>query len=222
MVVWLPELILLVGTLESLFFASEAHRKEMAGTPLAHRCCILHLRGDWAEFTERFGYPAHSSNTRPCFCCSVDRSSMFSPVGISLASAPWYTNTDDDYEVSCRSCEVTVHVTEELHPKIRRALHFDKRASATAGRGRSMASSLPEAGLLAGDRLEVTAQLPDTAMFDALTTFPVDVVFLAGDQAKHYNAQVSIVVARPGPYPYKNNCAGYATYVLCGAVAWLF
>eukprot|EP00969_Alexandrium_andersonii_P047041 2063811-Alexandrium_andersonii.AAC.1 len=75
-------------------------------------------------------------------------------------------------------CEVRVTITSaEMHRRICRALHYDKRSGLRAGRGRSLATPVPEVGLLAGDRLEVTERLQDVAAFDQMINFPTEVVF---------------------------------------------
>eukprot|EP00969_Alexandrium_andersonii_P172081 7606806-Alexandrium_andersonii.AAC.1 len=63
----------------SPFAAEESWRAGKAGDELRYRCCLLHIRGDWAEFSERFGFPTASANERPCFCCGADSSNLYSP-----------------------------------------------------------------------------------------------------------------------------------------------
>ena len=62
----------------------EEHRIQAAGTPLEMRAVILQIRGDWLEFTERYGFPGHGSGYRPCFLCNAVKANMWDPVGVSL------------------------------------------------------------------------------------------------------------------------------------------
>eukprot|EP00969_Alexandrium_andersonii_P212599 9387428-Alexandrium_andersonii.AAC.1 len=163
------------------FQEPETHRLAAAGTPLKGKFVVIHMRGDWAEFCERYGYPAHSSSTRPCFICASSPDSLFKPLGLSLLSSPWKANTDRDYEAASERCELRVRVTADLHRKIRRALYYDKRQSGY--RGRVLATPIPEAGLRPNDRLEATEDMWNVAHFDSFADFPRDVVFWRQEQA---------------------------------------
>ena len=69
-------------------------RASLGGTRLLFKACCLQLRGDWAEFCERLGFPTPSSGMRPCFCCSAFGQNMYSIAGCTLDRLPdeWYLN----------------------------------------------------------------------------------------------------------------------------------
>ena len=45
-------------------------RAKLGGTSMAHCCCLVWSKGDWAEHCH-FGFPTWQSNMRPCFCCNL-------------------------------------------------------------------------------------------------------------------------------------------------------
>ena len=137
---------------------------------------VIKLKGDWAEFCERFGFPTWKSGIRPCFCCNGFGPSLYSPIGVQLASCPWHLNTDSDYDRACTLCEMWITVASMGdHECIRSALHWDKRRD--GARGRSLKSDLASFGLKKDDRLEPHAGLIDVATFDNISEFPCRALF---------------------------------------------
>ena len=68
---------------------------------------IMYVKGDWVEFSDRFGYPGHGSVTRPCFCCNTfPGPNMFNPHLASLLETPWSVNTDEDFETAFQRFEI--------------------------------------------------------------------------------------------------------------------
>ena len=66
------------------FLDTEAGRAELAGSPLGFKAVIVHLKGDWAEFCERFGFPMCKHNLRPCFFVQCEwRGFVFPRWGVS-------------------------------------------------------------------------------------------------------------------------------------------
>eukprot|EP00969_Alexandrium_andersonii_P094284 4166027-Alexandrium_andersonii.AAC.1 len=64
------------------FAASEETRQELGGKPLRSKAAVVCFKGDWSEFCDRFGFPAHASSVRPCFCCSATGGEdSYSPTG---------------------------------------------------------------------------------------------------------------------------------------------
>ena len=59
----------------------DEHRRNDAGGPLRFKGAVLQLRGDWAEYCERYGFPTHNHTYRPCFLCATDRDRMHDPQG---------------------------------------------------------------------------------------------------------------------------------------------
>eukprot|EP00969_Alexandrium_andersonii_P247000 10916058-Alexandrium_andersonii.AAC.1 len=52
-------------------WAVDDPRRALGGSALKAKGACVFIKGDWMEFTERFGFPSHSSSMRPCFCCST-------------------------------------------------------------------------------------------------------------------------------------------------------
>ena len=83
-----------------------------------------------------------------------------------------------DYEEACTACEKTVGVrTLELLRRIRGSLFFDRRT--VGAHGRALRFAVAGTALQAGDRLEPTASLADTAFVDKLTDadLPINLTF---------------------------------------------
>jgi hypothetical protein len=150
----------------------DSHRASLAGQPLSCRGILLEVRGDWAEFCERLGFPTWQSVVRPCICCNAHPETLYQVQGVSLVDSPWHVNDDADYDASCSRCEVKVVVTHVMVRQIRHNLRFDKRRGGALGRALTVA--FPALNLLVGDRLEPTPKLPDVAMFDSLCPEPGD------------------------------------------------
>ena len=81
----------------SPFTATDAQRAALAGRPLQFKAAVVHLKGDWVEFCERYGFPTYASSLRPCFCCAAaPGAEMYSPVGVSMVETVWHNNTAED------------------------------------------------------------------------------------------------------------------------------
>ena len=152
---------------------SDANRQHAVGRTLRAKAVLLHIKGDWVEFCQQFGFPTWSSGFRPCFCCAASGDRMYTPIGLSVVALPWYINTDEDYDRACKRCEHYVVLSAHQHAYINTLLWYDKRER--GNHGRCLANDpvgAPELGLRVGDRLEPTAFLPDVAAFGDITTFP--------------------------------------------------
>jgi hypothetical protein len=150
----------------------DATRAMSAGSPLGCRGILLQLRGDWAEFCERLGYPNWRSFTRPCICCSSTPDALYTVQGVSLVDSPWHDNLEQDYADSCTRCEIKVIVTHVSVRQIRLLLRYDKRRAGALGR--ALTRPFPELNLLLGDRIEPSPSMPDVAGFDFLCPEPGD------------------------------------------------
>ena len=107
--------------------ASDTARSEVAGKPMPMKACLLLVKGDWAEFCERLGFPSWSSSLRPCFCCAASSEELSSARGVTLDTAPWHINDDDDFEAACNRCDTQVVVDAPLAKKLASLLRYDKR-----------------------------------------------------------------------------------------------
>ena len=153
----------------------DSERATLAGTPLKFRCCLLFVKGDWAEFCERLGFPGWASGTRPCFCCAAPPDSLYSTVGVSVRSLAFHVNADSDYEAACTRCELWVTLSHEHHKRLCALLRYDKRPGGS--HGRALVEAFPPLHLLAGDRLEPSPSLEDIGRFDDIASFPARVLF---------------------------------------------
>ena len=100
---------------------------------------------------------------------------MYQTAGINPVRLPWRSNADGDYFLACQSCEHFVVLDAAMHKVVLRLLHYDKRAG--GHKGRCLREAVLQLGLQAGDRLEPSRHLPDVALFDSCSSFPMPVVF---------------------------------------------
>ena len=156
---------------------SDAHRRLNAGKRLLFRGVVLFLKGDWAEFCERLGFPTWQSVSRPCFCCASFGAALFNAVGVSMAGGgPWHENTDDDFEAACQRCEILFTVAcGATHTAIKRALGYDNRKDGSCGR--ALKWDVAGTVLQQDDRLEPTDEMPDVQDFDSINEYPFNVIF---------------------------------------------
>ena len=159
------------------FVFSDSYRASLQGKPLKYPAACVLLKGDWAEFTERFGFPTWGSSTHPCFLCSTTADSMYLCSGLSILSLPWKTHSDADFVQSWLHCEKFVTLTSAAqHRRLLDLLHYDSRP--TGSLGRSLLQDFDELNLKVGDRLEPCNLLVDVGeQFNSLTEFPRTVLF---------------------------------------------
>ena len=156
--------------------ADEQFRADRAGTSLRVRAMLLHTKGDWVEFCERFALPSHASGMRPCFCCSAVQEVLYNPIGVALDSAPWHTNSDADFDTAATTCEFPVVMSSSHHADLLGLLFYDQRKDGS--HGRALRGDYPPLRLRAGDRLEPTPTMHDVGQgFDQLATFPAPAMF---------------------------------------------
>jgi hypothetical protein len=142
---------------------------------MATRAVCVFLKGDWAEFCERLGFPTWKPGLRPCFCCSASPDQFLSAAGVSLEAGPWRVNADDDYEETCAKCEVKVSVDRQGRDLLWRLLRYDKRKDGS--HGRALIQDVLSYRLLAGGRLEPCSGLRNVVELEMLKEFPAQLVF---------------------------------------------
>lgn len=150
-------------------------RQVLGGTPLRYKCAIVCIKGDWAEFCERLGFPTWASGLRPCFLCNASKNNWHEYGGTTVFDLPFRVNTDDDFEQACRRCELNVEITAHQHRHLVALLHFDTRS--IGSHGRALKRDFPELHLRAGDRLDPSDGMFDTLDFEAISEFPCTVLF---------------------------------------------
>jgi hypothetical protein len=136
----------------------------MAGKPLGFHGALLHLKGDWAEFSHTLGFADWSSALFCCLFCKATKNKRYEISGFSPLNSPWTELTHDDMERAWRGCEKWRTLTENDHARVRAHLHYDKRRN--GGSGRCIYKDFPELQLIKDDRLEPHPGLLDVAMFD--------------------------------------------------------
>lgn len=155
---------------------SDSWRKQRQGTPLRFKCAVVWLKGDWAEFCERLGFPTWAS-AKPCFVCDAGSENMYNPVGFNMVTSIWNEYADSDYDAACRRCEKRVCLNAADHKMVKQLLFGDKRERG-GSHGRALRKAVAHLGLEAGDRLEPDGVLVDVGEhFDNICRFPVWVVF---------------------------------------------
>jgi hypothetical protein len=157
---------------------SDDARKERSSHILPFKLACLYIKGDWMELGTTIGLPTWQDALRPCFCCNAFSGNFWATSGMTMEALTWAVNTDDDYFAAASRCELEVPIRSMLDVKmLLDCLMYDKRK--TGARGRALVRNLVVGGvsLLARDRLEPCAALPDVGQLENLDTFPTIVIF---------------------------------------------
>ena len=113
---------------------SDEVRESLAGKPLGLRGALLHIKGDWGEFSHSLGLLPWSSNEFPCPFGTADRESMYGLADLLPLSFPFDLTTAETYDAECRRCEIRVTVPDEaVHRRLKAALVYDKRDRGSMG-----------------------------------------------------------------------------------------
>ena len=94
------------------WLVTDNYRRELAGQPLTMKSAIIRLKGDWAEFCERFGFPTWQSSLRPCFLCASSGDDLYNLGGGASGNLRWHINTDAEVDRACARCELHVRVVD--------------------------------------------------------------------------------------------------------------
>ena len=157
------------------FLSSEQRRANLAGTPLVRKCCLLYIKGDWAEYSGTFGLPSAADGARPCYACNCSASTMYESEGISPVDMPWRLNAAADYFSACSRSEHLVVLSPASHAKLLDLLESDKRLA--GNHGRCLTADFAELNLRSGDRLEPSVFLRDPSKLEDISSFPAPVMF---------------------------------------------
>ena len=82
------------------------------------KAALLQLRGDWAEFCERFGFPTWASGLRPCLACVAFGDDLHKTTGITSERLCWVLNDANDYDTAARRCECWVTLEAADHREL--------------------------------------------------------------------------------------------------------
>ena len=153
----------------------DAGRSALASSSLRCRSAVLYLKGDWSEYSATLGFPSWTSAIRPCFACNGSGEGLYAIAGASPLGLPFRCNEEGEYEEACSRCELIAVLDRASHATIKSLLKYDRRQDGS--RGRALMQPVQSFGLMAGDRLEPCAWLPDVGGFDNVATFPYPVLF---------------------------------------------
>lgn len=156
------------------FGENDGARRQAIGAPIV-RCALLHVKGDWGEFSHSMGLPTWQSVFNPCFVCKVSQDRMKNVGAFGVLDPPYVEKQQLDYESACQRCERVVNIdSQRLHAIVLGSLFGDKRSG--GGRGRCLNRAVEELGLLPGDRLEPSHLLGNVGLFESLP-IPSQVLF---------------------------------------------
>ena len=153
----------------------DALRHAAAGTCMVELMALCIIKGDWMEFCQTFGFPSWKSQTSPCYSCDCTALTIHNDSNVSIGDLPWDEFTDNQYDQVCTTCEIEVELTAVLHKRIANKLKYDVRQGGS--HGRALTEDFPSVGLQKGDRLEPCLSLWDVGAFDAIDSFPAQVLF---------------------------------------------
>ena len=128
---------------------------------------LIGIKADWLECCSTFGFGNWKQKHEPCFSCWATFATFLKDADFGPASSPWPEFTHEDYLQACDDSEVHVLVlTMVVLKAIRRSLFFDRRMQ--GGHGRCLRWDVDGTVLKAGDRLEPTRTMPDTAAIETI------------------------------------------------------
>ena len=150
--------------------SEDEQRRALQGKPMGFRAVVADICGDEAEIALRWDFATWSSSLSPCFRCNATLTQIRS---CENHASLWTRRTTADCVCECDRSEIWVALQNEA---VHREVRF-KLKNSTVGKGKCLASDIPELGLREGDRLEPSATMMDTGRFDDQSTFPVIVWF---------------------------------------------
>ena len=153
-------------------------RMTLAGSFLSYVGCLIGIKGDWAEFAHTFAFANWAVKGNPCLHCWATAETLSNDDDLAVDNSPWDWVTAEDYDQSCRDCEIWIVLDGETHGRIQQALAYD--CSKEGAHGLALTRDIPTLDLLQGDRLEPTSALQDVGEFGDLTAFPCEVCFWRG------------------------------------------
>ncbi len=141
----------------------------VAGTPLGWQAVLVYVKGDWAEAQHTLGLPSWQTSFAPCQFCSICKAEMFDfdhllgePDG-----PPWPAKVHEDYDASCRRCELEVDVaTAADRALLCQATHWIRPKTGMGGRVVKRDLVINGVRLLQGDRVVPSVHLKDMASLD--------------------------------------------------------
>ncbi len=148
--------------------ATDSERAKCAGEPLGFCAALIDIKGDWAEFCQRFGFPSWNTILYPCLFCKTTMANLYDASALD-ASRPLSVTTHADYDRSCTACEVWVNFEDlATFNAAKTQLSYDKRADGSRGRALLQDVRTADDLLRRSDRLEPTPGLVDVGLIEQL------------------------------------------------------
>jgi len=135
---------------------------------------IVHVKGDWAEYSHTFGLPQWTDGLRPCYGCAGSGEELWTAHGNSVFGLRWPETTDTAYDEACTRCEHHIVLSAASKQLILDTLRYDKRPDGS--RGRALSEDIPGLRLRKHDRLEPSVGLADISKLDQLEV-PATITF---------------------------------------------
>ena len=125
---------------------------------------MVHLKGDWMEFSSHLGLSNWSHATCPCPFCTVEKPGMFDLAPFDPLHSPWEHLSHEHYEDACEMAECHVSMTRSQHRDLVALLAYSR--SQRGNKGRCLLEAYPPLDLEKDDRLCPSLHLMDVAQFD--------------------------------------------------------
>jgi hypothetical protein len=135
----------------------------VAQSPLAHKACLVWVKGDWSEHQHTLGLTGWASTYSCCQYCHMDADEI-KDRGVECCTLcpDWTLRTEDDYDASCRQCEINVTIkTKDDLKMFMRSVRWHKPKKGVGGRVVFRDCSVGGTDLKAGDRIEPSLVVPD-------------------------------------------------------------
>jgi hypothetical protein len=140
------------------------HRDALKGKPLGWKAILLFVKADLQEYGATMGLPGWKTSLEPCMLCHCTAQTLYELAGYTPVSMPFADKTLDEHNEACSRCEIKLVLNKDQRTKVRAALVFDRRNH--GNHGRCLVLDFDDLGLMKGDRLEPTPEMPDIMAFD--------------------------------------------------------
>ena len=136
----------------------------LAGEDLGVTGAVLHVKGDWMEFSVSLGLRNWRHEGCPCPFCSSGRDDLYKLAPFDPLHSPWALTNHESYEDACEMAEHHVVIDKSQHSDLCALLEYDKRPSGS--KGRALMADYPALMLNKHDRLCPDYITMDVAQFD--------------------------------------------------------
>eukprot|EP00959_Pyramimonas_sp_CCMP1952_P292883 6125430-Pyramimonas_sp.AAC.1 len=130
----------------------------------------IYIKGDWSEHAKSLGLAPWSSTYAPCQFCTLCKFELHSQYSTMRDDMQWQLRTPDDYYEACKKSEIHIPLkTPEDRRNLLNVLRWRKPSKSDPITGRVVVADarICNVEVLAGDRVEPSRALVDTAALDA-------------------------------------------------------